>query len=83
MTEISSTFAAVNRITSVDDGIKGSGYRPDWAKNLSCCELIAYLISLNLLTGLPVANAFYRMGSRSGRVSSASSNLYTISEQYL
>ena len=59
MTEISSTFAAVNRITSVDDGIKPPGYRPDRAKKLSCRELIAYLISLNLLTGLPMASAVY------------------------
>ena len=41
--------------------VLNSGYRPDWAKKLSCCELIAYLISLNLLTGLPVASAVYKM----------------------
>ena len=73
--------------------VLNSGYRPDWAKKLSCCELIAYLISLNLLTGLPVASALYKMlffcrgggggGFRSGGVPSASSNLYTILEQYL
>ena len=60
MTEISSTFVAVNRITSVDDGIKL--WLSTWlGKKLSCCELIAYLISLNLLTGLPVASALYKM----------------------
>ena len=41
--------------------VLNSGYRPDWAKKLSCCELIAYLKSLNLLTGLPVASALYKM----------------------
>ena len=41
--------------------VLNSGYRPDWAKKLSCCELIAYLISLNLLTGLPVASTLYKM----------------------
>ena len=41
--------------------VLNSGYRPDWVKKLSRCELIAYLISLNLLTGLPVASALYKM----------------------
>ena len=93
MTEISSTFAAVNRITSVDDGIKLwlSTY---WAKNSLAVNLLRTpCISLNLLTGLPVASAVYNffflsgwgvlLGSRSGGVPSASSNLYSISEQYL
>ena len=41
MTEISSTFAAVNRITSVDDGIKLwlSTY---WAKNSLAVNLLLY-----------------------------------------
>ena len=59
MTEISSIFAAVNRITSVDDGIKLwlSTY---WAKNSLAVNLLrTSCISLNLLTGLPVANAVY------------------------
>ena len=39
--------------------VLNSGYRPDRAKKLSCRELIAYLISLNLLTGLPMASKVY------------------------